>query len=327
MTFDEMFYLQIQGSAIRTIFAPTYATLSMGLHEIELYATIRNKFTLPVSNYFEQNWKRFLDDCFIFLRLSLIKLNKLLDVLNNINSVIQFTMELSDTQLPFLDVMINKDIKKVFMDIYSKPVDSKRYVSIKSNHPKHCLKNIPFSLACRICMIAEKDSLKEIKLKELETLLLEQHYPERIIKAGIRKALKIPQNELRNVKEQEKMKILPFISTFNPNNPKALPIIKQTLENLKTSYRMRNALKKVKFINCKRQAPNLGRILCKSSFSLSNSISGVKNCGKFSVCCQYIKEGIEHTFKTVDKKFEIRVPFNCESKNLIYVVICSDCKE
>ena len=76
------------------------------------------------------------------------------------------------------------------------------------------------------------DSLKEIKLKELETPLLEQHYPERIIKAGINKDLKIPQNELRNLKEQEK-KILPFISTFNPNNLKALPIIKETLENLK----------------------------------------------------------------------------------------------
>ena len=78
------------------------------------------------------------------------------------------------------------------MDIYSKSTESKRYVSLKSKHPKHCLKNIPFSLARRICMIAEKDSLKEIKLKELETLLLEQHFPERMIKAGIKKALKIP---------------------------------------------------------------------------------------------------------------------------------------
>ena len=91
-------------------------------------------------------------------------------------------------------------------------------------------------------MITEKDSLKEIKSKELETLLLEQHYPERIIKTGINRALKILQSELRNVKKQEKKKILPFISTFNPNNPKALPIIKQTLENLKTSDRMRSAL-------------------------------------------------------------------------------------
>ena len=95
----------------------------------------------------------------------------------------------------------------------------------------------------------------------------------------------------------------------------------------KTSDRMRNTLKKVKFINCEQQAPSVGNILCKSSFSPSNSISGVKNCGKSLVWCQHIKEGIEHTIKTVDKKFEIRVPFNCESENLIYVVICSGCKE
>ena len=81
-------------------------------------------------------------------------------------------METSDTRLPFFDI-INKEGKKVFMNTYSKTSDSKRYVSSKSNHPRYCLKNILFSLARRICMIAEKNSLKETKLKELETFLLE----------------------------------------------------------------------------------------------------------------------------------------------------------
>ena len=33
--------------------------------------------------------------------------NKLSDVLNNINPVIQFSVETSDTQFPFLDIMMN----------------------------------------------------------------------------------------------------------------------------------------------------------------------------------------------------------------------------
>ena len=49
-----------------------------------------------------------------------------------------------------------------------------------------------------------------------------------MIKAGINKALNTPQ--IRNVKKKEKKKILPFISTFRPYNPKALPIIRQALE-------------------------------------------------------------------------------------------------
>ena len=82
------------------------------------------------------------------------------------------------------------------MDVYSKPTDAKRYVSFKSNHPTHCSKNISFSLARKICIIAERDSLKKIKLKELET--------------SLNKTLKIPQNELRNVKKQEKKEDLTF---------------------------------------------------------------------------------------------------------------------
>ena len=37
MKFDNEFYNQIKGTAMGTIFAPTYATLSMGYFKIKLY--------------------------------------------------------------------------------------------------------------------------------------------------------------------------------------------------------------------------------------------------------------------------------------------------
>ena len=46
-------------------------------------------------------------------------------------------------------------------------------------------------------------SVSSKPLKKLETLILEQHCSERIIKAGINRALKIPQSELRNVKKKD----------------------------------------------------------------------------------------------------------------------------
>lgn len=63
-------------------------------------------------------------------------------------------------------------------------------------------------------MITETDSLKEIKLLERtkntsnRAALHRTNY----------KALKLPQNKFRNVNEQQKLKILPFFWTFNPNN-------------------------------------------------------------------------------------------------------------
>ena len=148
-----------------TIFALICATLFIGYQDKELYAIIRNMLTRPISNYFEQNWQWFLDDCFIFSRVSLIKPDELLDVLNKINLAMQFAI----AQLCYgnkgqpemvLDAMINKEEKKIFMEIYSKLMDSKRYVFFKANYSKHCLKSIPFSLARRVCMITEEDPLK-----------------------------------------------------------------------------------------------------------------------------------------------------------------------
>ena len=100
--------------------------------------------------------------------------------------------------------MINKKGKKVVMDIYLKPTDSKRHPSFKSNNPKHCLKNIPFSLARRICMITEKYPLRGINLKELETLLIEQHYPKKSYKSNYKKSFKNNPKRIKKCKRTRK---------------------------------------------------------------------------------------------------------------------------
>ena len=62
------------------------------------------------------------------------------------------------------------------MDIYNTPTDSKRCVPFTSNYPRHCLTNIPFSLARRISEIVENENVKEKRFKELKKTLLEQKY-------------------------------------------------------------------------------------------------------------------------------------------------------
>ena len=94
--------------------APTYANLTMGFHEIQAYFIIKN---LVVSKFFEENWFGFLDDCEILLNTKLIKPIDLLTILNQVNPNFQFTMERSTTNLPFLDIMINKTGTKIWMDI------------------------------------------------------------------------------------------------------------------------------------------------------------------------------------------------------------------
>ena len=135
--------------------------------------------------------------------------------------------------IPFLDILIKRNNDEVWMDIYHKPTDTRRCVPFSSNHPNHCKRNIPFSLARRICTISEKEEEKNTHLNKLRENLNNQGYPTNLINQGIEKAKSIPLTDLRKPKEiDNNKKILPFITTHNPNNPDIFPIIKSSFNIL-----------------------------------------------------------------------------------------------
>ena len=109
------------------------------------------------------------------------------------------------------------------MNIYSKPANSKRYVSYLSNQPKLCLKNIPFCLARSICVIVENKNVRYMQLKELKKILKTQKYPKMVIERGSEKALTTPQEQRRSEKLKHNGDILPYISIYNPNNSNLFP--------------------------------------------------------------------------------------------------------
>ena len=86
-------------------------------------------------------------------------------------------MKKSQARLPFLHIIIKKGHTKIRMDIYNKPTDSKRYVPFKSNQPEYFLTNIPFSIARKICTIAENENVKVKRFKELKTKIARTKIP------------------------------------------------------------------------------------------------------------------------------------------------------
>ena len=95
------------------IFAPTYATLSMGYFEMKLYSVCTSKYAELLVEYIKENWNRFfLDDCYTVLRSSQISPEELLLTLNSINPSMQFTVEYRKDQIPFLDILIKRNEKR-----------------------------------------------------------------------------------------------------------------------------------------------------------------------------------------------------------------------
>ena len=141
-------------------------------------------------------------------------------MLNSLHPDIRFTIECSDKQLPFLDVLVTKEGSKLETDIYYKPSDSKQYLLFNSCHPKHTRTSIPYSLARRIRSIVTNEEILRIRMNELRLALKQQNYPLHVIEKGIDKAMKLRKEELRIVRENTNDNIITYVSTFNPKNPK-----------------------------------------------------------------------------------------------------------
>ena len=117
---------------------------------------------------------------------------------------------------------------------------------------------------------------------------------------------------------------MPFITTFNPNNPNIYSTIKSSVNCLKNNNV--SGFHNIKLIQSKRQSPNLKKLLTKAEFG--EVLSGTFNCSdKRCECCNYLLINDHYTFKNVQITFKLKNHFTCDSFNLIYVVICGTCKE
>ena len=140
-----------------TKMATTYATLTLAYLEENLYEMIDKKYGNDIKEDFTKSWKRYLDDCLIFWKYPWGDINELHDLLQNLHPKIKFIMEHSLKELPFLDILIKNVNGKIIIYIYDKPTDTQQHLYFRSHHSKNCIKSIPYTLACRIHTITDKN--------------------------------------------------------------------------------------------------------------------------------------------------------------------------
>ena len=97
-----------------------YANLSTGYHELKVYSIVCQR-DISVSKYFENPMFRFLHECQLLLKVDMVKPDRFISILNQINNNIQLTVEESQTRLQFLVLMISKTGTESKVDIYNKP--------------------------------------------------------------------------------------------------------------------------------------------------------------------------------------------------------------
>ena len=105
---------------------------------------------------------------------------------------------------------------------------------------------------------------------------------------------------------------------------------KNTLPILSASAKLKNPIKRTKFINSKRQPSSLKRILIRARFVFQKSNPNdpkITKCTSTSCgICPNLKHNINSIkFNQSGVHFKITIKMTCEVKDVIYVVTCSGC--
>ena len=90
-----------------------------------------NEFGETLGQFILEIWCLFLDYCEIPLDKTKIDPNKLLEILYFINLFVKFTLEVSDKELSFLNIIIKKKMKKYRWRFIL------RFLLFLSNYPNH----------------------------------------------------------------------------------------------------------------------------------------------------------------------------------------------
>ena len=96
---------------------------------------------------------------------------------------------------------------------------------------------------------------------------------------------------------------------------------------VKNKNKIKEILDTTKIFKSQRQPKHLIRILNSSTFG-ENTTQGVTKCNN-KQCKIYdiIIEGKSYSFKIPETKFKIIKNSSCNSKNVVYIIECNECKE
>ena len=165
-------------------------------------------------------WMCYVDDTFILIE-NPFDINHVLKVANSVDSHIQFTFELEDSNtLPFLDVLVIKCDSSFKTCVYRKPFSVSCPPHALSNHPANQKISAFYTYVYRALNICSDSSLLKKELNYLKFVAIKRGFNPSVINQAVKKFTKPPYNcTLSNdVKiKPDNSVVLPFYLPFLPS--------------------------------------------------------------------------------------------------------------
>ncbi len=130
-----------KGVAMGTRMGPSYANLFLGYLEDKMFQSYQS---VP------EMFLRYIDDILRITSMAPCVLNNWIDLMQNLHPSIDFTVDISNDKVTFLDAEFRNVQGQLVTSVHYKPTDSHSYLRYDSFHPKPTKDAIPFSQFLRL---------------------------------------------------------------------------------------------------------------------------------------------------------------------------------
>lgn len=321
--FEDSYYQQTYGTAMGTPMAPSVANLFMASLEEKLI----NQSPVTIQREF---WKRFIDDIFLLWTGTDEELATFMEFINSFHQTIKFTYQSSSEKLSFLDVSVSLENGFLQTDLFTKPTDSHAFLCQNSCHPAHVKRNLPYSQFLRLRRLCSGEGRFQQRCDELERHLYARGYGRQVVRRGRERASAIGRREALTYKAKPRTKRVPFVVTHNPLNPPLGQWLHEMQETvIKDSEHMKKVLPEPPICG-ERNCKNIRNILMPTVLPPPP----VENPGNFKcsrnkciICKKHLVQSTSFTSCRTGETFQVRGHFTCDSKNIIYLIVCKKCNE
>ena len=230
--YNNSYFQQINGTAMGTIMAPTYANCFLSDLEKDLHSN--NNIII---------FKRYIDDIFIIYNNINRDLEDFFEILHKTYSNLELTIEHSVKSIIFLDleIILNQISNKIETKLHKKPIGNTDLIHKNSSHPYHMISNIISNESLRALRLNSNNLEYRKQQIQLIAKALKRNYSLKTIKSAINK-------NSNKEKSKEKSNVKKFLictyNNFMKNNVKDIKqSLSQVTENFRISFKLNNSLK------------------------------------------------------------------------------------
>ena len=321
-SFDNQYYLQIDGAATGPRYVCDYADLAMVEHDLAI-----TEFN-PRDLY---SYSRYRDDCFLIWTGSLNSLYTLFQHVNSLDPDIQFTCSSSYDELDYLDVRVTIEDGILRTEVYSKPTAGHLYLHPDSCHPKNQIDSIPYSQALRLNRNTSNSEKLSSTFEEYKNHFEARGYDRKTVNSHFEKARELDRNQLLNPQAKTKDRKFPLVLPYNPKLPNVKKIFSKNIHILHLEPDLKNLFPLEKMFPAFKRGKNLKEILSPSRYkggTLPELEPGCKRvCNGACDLCSFLVEAQNIRSIKTKEILKINKSLTCNSKNVIYVLTDKVCNK